>query len=239
MAKKIQKIVLKIGGSLLFDSDLNVRLDQVRKFASILQKSSDIIAVVIGGGKIARTYITAARKVGAGESLCDTFGIEVSRINARLLISALGDGAFSEPVRNLTEIRQFQHFHKIMVAGGFVPGQSTTSVTLQIAEALGATDVLVLTNTDGIYNKDPNKFADAVKYDTITIKELEKVILGGGGATQAAAGEYRIFDAVSMQILKRSHFAVKFANGENLDELHTLLADRGSVSPIGTDIVRE
>ncbi|UYP46349.1 Uridylate kinase [Candidatus Lokiarchaeum ossiferum] len=232
-----KRILLKVGGSLLFDKNLEIREEIVKNFAQILKNAKSVVSVVVGGGKIARTYINAARALDAGESLCDTFGIEVSRLNARLLIAALEDKAYPEPITNLKEARSSTLWNKILVAGGFVPGQSTTSVTFEMAEALKATDVLILTNVDGIYDKDPNKFPTASKFDEIGIKKLEEVIYGEGGSSQSAAGEYRIFDAVSLQILKRSRLAVRLINGEKFEELKQLLVEEDFENLIGTKIL--
>lgn len=233
-----KKIVLKVGGSLIFDKNLNILPEKIEKFAKTIKDAENIIAIIIGGGKLARTYIDSARHLKAGESLCDTFGIEVSRLNARLLITALGDRAYPEPITSLKEVRAFGLWKKILVAGGFIPGQSTTSVTFEIAESMQATDVIILTNVDGIYDKDPNKHSDAKKFNTISISKLESVIYGEGGASQSAAGEYRILDAVSLQILKRSNLQVRLTNGENFDSLRKLLVDKAFDSDIGTKILR-
>lgn len=232
-----QRIVLKVGGSLLFDKNLQIQQEKVQNFAKLLQGSQKIIAVIVGGGKLARTYINAARSLDGGESLCDTFGIGVSRLNALLLITALGDRGYPEAITDLSEARTAALWKKIVVAGGFVPGQSTTSVTFEIAEALRATNVIILTNVDGIYDKDPNAHTDAKKFDEITIPELEKVIYGEGGNSQSAAGEYRILDAVSLQILKRSQFAVRLTNGDDLDGLQELFTDPATTKAIGTRVV--
>ena len=128
-------------------------------------------------------------------------------------------------------------FGKILVVGGFVPGQSTTSVTFEVAEILGATDILVLTNVDGVYDKDPRKYPEAQKFDEIPIDQLEQIIMGGE-ITQAAAGEYRIFDAVSIQIFKRSQINVKLMNGENSADLQAVLNDSPESQSIGTKILR-
>lgn len=233
-----KSIVLKVGGSLLFNSDLTVRKEQILKFASILQKAPNIAAVIVGGGKIARTYINAARLLNANESICDILGIGASRLNARLLIASLGDAAFPEPITSVQEARIAHLWNKILISGGFIPGQSTTSVAFEIAEAIQATDVVILTDVDGIYDKDPHQFPEATKFDTITVSELENVIYGAGGSSQSAAGEYRIFDAVSLQILKRNQLNVRLANGENHTELQKLLVDQDFSSKIGTKIIK-
>ena len=233
-----RKIVLKVGGSLLFDANLQIREEIVKNFAQILKDSKHIAAVIVGGGKLARTYINAARILDANEALCDTFGIGVSRLNALLLITTLGNRAFPEPITSVTEAREKSLWNRILVSGGFIPGQSTTSVTFEIGESIGATDILILTNVDGIYDSDPNKNPSAKKFDEISIPKLEKVIYGEGGNQQAAAGEYRIFDAVSMQILKRSSIQVRLANGEKMPELRRLLVEEDFSSKIGTKIIR-
>ena len=54
------------------------------------------IFVVVGGGKTARDYIGIARGLGVSEAMCDEVGIEVTRLNAKLLIAALGEHAYPE-----------------------------------------------------------------------------------------------------------------------------------------------
>jgi uridylate kinase len=235
--EKPKKFIIKVGGSLLFEKD-QVRVKKIAEFAEILKNINNLCAIVVGGGIFARTYISAARSLHANESLCDTVGIEVSRLNARLLITALGSKAFPEPIKNLEDARAYSLFNKIMVFGGFVPGQSTTSVCFEVAETLGVTDLLVLTNVDGVYEKDPRKFPDAKKFDTLTVDKLEEIITTSDD-TQAAAGEYRIFDAVSIQIFKRNQINVRMVNGEKLDELKSILENNPSSKAVGTWITRK
>ncbi|HHE65389.1 MAG TPA: UMP kinase, partial [Bacteroidetes bacterium] len=210
---------------------------------NVVKKSQHVAAVVIGGGKIARKFIQAAREFQANESRCDTFGIQASRLNALLLITALDSRAYPVVIEsprsfNLNAVTA-SISQRIMVAGGFIPGQSTTSVTFQIAEMLEATDVIILTDVDGIYDKDPNKYQNAVKFDSIDISKLEEVIFGNSSHKQAAAGEYRIFDAVSLQILKRSSFRVRLINGNDPNALQTLLVQENFTASFGTTVVKE
>lgn len=55
------------------------------KYSKSLASEHEIF-VVVGGGKPAREYIGVVRKLGAGEAQCDDIGIEVTRINAKLII---------------------------------------------------------------------------------------------------------------------------------------------------------
>jgi uridylate kinase len=229
--------VIKIGGSLLYENN-QLRVEKLKEFADMLKEMNNVSAIITGGGNMARTFISAAREFQASESFCDLIGIDVSRLNARLLISALGDIAYPEPIKTIEDARIAHLFNKILVIGGFVPGQSTTSVTFEVAEMLGASDILVLTNVDGVYDKDPRKYPDAEKFDAIPIDRLEEIIMGGE-ITQAAAGEYRIFDAVSIQLFKRNKINVKMMNGENVEDLKEVLSDSSASKSIGTEILRE
>ena len=60
--------------------------------------------VVAGGGKIARHYISTARRFGSDEASLDIMGIEVSRLNARLMILALGDQAYPTVPGDLEQV---------------------------------------------------------------------------------------------------------------------------------------
>jgi len=68
----------------------------IKDYSTFLVKISKICqpVIVAGGGNIARHYITHARSSGADESTLDELGIEVSRLNAKLLIYALQNRAY-------------------------------------------------------------------------------------------------------------------------------------------------
>ncbi len=65
------------------------------------------IFVVVGGGKTAREYIDIARGLGVSEAMCDDIGIEVTRLNAKLLIAALKNDAYPEVPQNFRQALQF------------------------------------------------------------------------------------------------------------------------------------
>jgi uridylate kinase len=128
-------------------------------------------------------------------------------------------------IKSIEEAFEATLSKKILVAGGFVPGQSTTTVAMQIAESLNLDGIFVLTDVDAIYDKNPKKYPDAKKFDQIKVDVLEKILLDGTDDDQSAAGEYRIFDAVSIQIFKRSNIKVRLLNGNKLDEFKLALKE--------------
>ncbi len=215
-----ENIVIKIGGSLLFTDNNQVDIDKITEFCEILKNNKDYRASVIvcGGGLIAREYIDAVRSFKGSESLSDIFGIEVSRINSRLLISSFQDYAYPQVPKSMEELSLALLFKKIIVMGGLQPGQSTTSVALEVSEFIGAEELVILTDVKGIFNKDPKKFNNAQLIKHLTYEQLKQIILKLQDDKQAAAGEYRIFDFVSLQILKRSNIRVVVTSGKDLSE---------------------
>jgi uridylate kinase len=213
-------IVIKIGGSLLFTKNKSINATKIAEIVNILKtniKDGNKI-IVCGGGLIAREYIKAVRDFKSSEALCDTFGIELSRINAKLLIAYFQDSAYPQVPRSIEELSTALLFNKIIVMGGLQPGQSTTSVALEVSEFIGAKELVILTDVKGIYDKDPEKFSNAKLLKHITYNQLQELILNTSGDRQAAAGEYRIFDTVSLQILKRSKIRVIVMSGKDLGE---------------------
>ncbi|MFX1395164.1 MAG: UMP kinase, partial [Promethearchaeota archaeon] len=94
--------------------------------------------------------------------------------------------------------------------------------------------LVILTDVDGIYDKDPKKFKEAKRFDRLNYSKLQEIILTSSNAKQATAGEYRIFDAVSLQILKRSNIKVLIISGENLNNFKNYW--KGEKNIIGTII---
>ncbi len=227
------KRVIKIGGSLLFKGD-NINSIKIKKFCDLIRSKDNILAIVCGGGNIARKYIQTLKEFGVNESKCDLMGIYISRLNAKLIIEGLGNASFPIVLETIEDLAKNMLFNKILVLGGLQPGQSTTSVALEVSEFLNADELLIMTDVEGIFNKDPKKFPDATKFDELTKTELQNLILESSSNNQAAAGEYRIFDAVSLQILKRSNLNVRIFSGKDLTQLKNILD--GNPSGIGTVI---
>jgi len=216
----MKNIVIKIGGSLLFSENLKINIQKIINFCKVIKakQNYDKVIIVCGGGIIARNYISAIRYVHSNETSNDIMGIKISRINARLLMEVFGEIAYPEVPKQFEELATALLFKKIIIMGGLQPGQSTTSVALEVAEFIDAEKVIILTDVNGIYDKDPNKFDDAKLIKNLTIDKLQNIILKESYEKQAAAGEYRIFDAVSLQIMKRSNIKVIVVSGTNLDE---------------------
>jgi uridylate kinase len=193
-----ERVVIKLSGSLFGDNAAN----ELKKYARMLLEISSATqpVVVAGGGNVARHYINIARGFGSDEASLDIMGIEVSRLNARLLIAALGDNAYPAVPTDLEQVGKAADGGKIVITGGLHPGQSTNATAALIAEKVKAKKFLNATNVDGIYDSDPNKNKGAKLFKDITVKKCLELL----GSENSAAGAYDLMDIVALKVIERS-----------------------------------
>ena len=190
--------MIKLSGS-LFGLEDTKKLKQFAEFFVRISKMCQPI-IIAGGGTIARHYILHARSSGADESTLDELGIEVSRLNAKLLIYALQDKAYPHPPINLKEVAHAADSGLIVVTGGLHPGQSTNATAVLIAEKVRASIFLNATDVDGVYDSDPNKNKNAKKFKKIPIKKLRSMLVH----QDSLAGSYDLMDIVALKVIERS-----------------------------------
>jgi uridylate kinase len=202
------RIVIKLSGRIF--SIENVKI--LKDYAQFLVKISKICQpiVVAGGGTIARHYISHARSSGADESTLDELGIEISRLNAKLLIYALKNKAYSHPPTTLQEVKHAVDDGLIVVAGGLHPGQSTNGTAALIAEKVKAEQFLNATDVDGVYDMDPNKFKQAKKFKRIEMKNLKSMLVH----EDSVAGGYDLMDIVALKIIERSRISTRILKAD-------------------------
>ncbi|MHA2097126.1 MAG: UMP kinase [Candidatus Kariarchaeaceae archaeon] len=206
------KLVLKIGGSILFNgNDLNLKLindwiDIIRK----LRKDGHQIGVVVGGGKPARDFSKAAKELGANASYQDLIGIASARQNARLLISGLNE-AYPQPPKDYQELISVVHEHPLVIAGGFQPGQSTNAVAAIFAEYIQADYLFNLSNITHVYDKDPERFEDAKPLESVDYDKFSEILK----QNEQSPGKYALFDMVGLSIVQRSNLKLVFLDGRS------------------------
>jgi len=203
------RLILRIGGSIIA-SPINPTL--ITKYADILKKlkkDGHEIAVVIGGGNLARQFIKTAKHIKLNEKAQDEIAISVSRLFAQLFIKKLDNTACKTIPTTIEDAAKCLKKGKITIMGGLKPGMTTDAVAALIAEKTNADLLIKATNQEGIYNKDPKKHADAIKLDHITYKNLSCVF----SENKHKAGIHQIIDPEAVKILKRKKIKVIVVNG--------------------------
>ncbi len=195
-------ITLKVGGSVLCPTE-SPDMDFISGLAATLKglSSEHRMVVVVGGGRLARKMIEDERKRGeSSDDILHNIGIEASRMNAKTLIEALGDAAFSGIPKDEGGVREAFKKGKIVVLGGFRPGQTTDAVALQSAEAVGADLVIIGTDVKGVYDRDPKKHSDAAFISLISVSELKDMAETGS----VSPGAKTIIDPVAVAVIEKT-----------------------------------
>ncbi len=210
--------VISIGGSILLHEEKTDYILKLAKMLAALSKEKKI-SIVTGGGWVARYYIKAGRSIGASEEYLDLVGIDVTRVNARLLIIALmseGANVNIDPPHTVEEAAGLSEKHGIVVMGGTVPGHTTDAVSAMLASSLGAKVLINATAVDGVYTADPKKDRDAQQIPVMSYDELRTIIEKSG---PKGAGPNVVFDPVATDIIEREKIETRIVNGLRLEEL--------------------
>jgi uridylate kinase len=223
------RAVVKLGGA-LFRREPNVgALKDMGKVLSRFVEEGNQLVLVAGGGENARTYIGAARKLGAEESTCDLLGIQITRANAELLRLAMGSVASSKIPTTLSDLPHCVGPGKAVVMGGLQPGQSTNAVAALAAEITRAEILVNGTDVDGVYTEDPKKNPKAKLIRSVNVDKLLTWAMGG----EVFAGRYELLDPLAIKIIQRAKTPTRFVS----------LADPGNIlaalqgKDVGTRVV--
>ncbi|MDI9619775.1 MAG: UMP kinase [Candidatus Nezhaarchaeota archaeon] len=224
--------VLKLGGHVIMD-------ELGRLNGNILSSYVDLISelwckgfklhVVVGGGALARFYITFLQGLGASKVIQDAIGIETARVNAKLLAYGLqSKGVNATFVSDVSSVKWFDD--ELYVLGGLSPGQSTTAVAALLAEAVNASKLIVATDVDGVYTDDPKKNPSARLLKRISVGDVANLL-----KLEGEPGSYKLLDGVALQVVSRSKLVVHVVNG--LEPLNVRRAVEGA--DVGTIISSE
>ena len=211
-------LVIKLGGHLI-STPQGIQVDLLKRYAQLFSRLFDggKWCIVVGGGEEARKYIAAARALNIDEALCDVIAVEITRVHARLLSAILGDKAYQSIPRSLEQIVEFSSLGRIVVSGGLQPAQSTTAVAALAAEALAAEKLIIATDVEGVYTKDPKTNPDAELLKEVSLPMLREIL----AHSSHQAGEYKLIDSLAMRILERSKIRAIVVNGrrpENVEK---------------------
>jgi uridylate kinase len=204
-------VVISMGGSVMIPEDPSP--DFIRRFADILTTSERKVYVVIGGGKLARNYIAIARELGCDEGFLDEIGIDATRLNARLLIAALGHDAYPLPAKTFDEAVIRGREFGIVVMGGTHPGHTTDGVAAMLAERLGAERLIIATNVTGVYTEDPRKNPEARKFRKMSSRRLLEI----ASAMEGGAGKSAVLDPLAARLVDRTGIPTLVCDGRELD----------------------
>lgn len=221
-ANRSEIFVVSIGGSLLFQES-GPDLEAIQRIAFTINNlalEGYKFALVVGGGKPARTYLEAGKKLHASQFALDQLGIMLTRANALLFIQSLSN-AHQDVVTDFALALPLIEKGKIPVLGGMHPGFTTDAVAVLLAEKLKGT-FINLSNVDGVYSSDPSENKKAKLFRELTYERLLEIV----ATLEVEAGQHGILDVPAAIILKRSRIPAIFANGNNLENFESAVKGR-------------
>lgn len=215
----MEKVVVSLGGSILVPGDDDARY--LTDLASLLKELSSRIRIfaVTGGGRTARYYIETGRALGVPERTLDEFGIEATRLNARLLGAALKGTSNKRPAETYREAARLAKRYPVVLMAGTRPGHTTDRVSASLARVVGAARIVNATSVDGVYSADPNSQPDARLLERITFEDLVRLT----GEGHRAAGPSVVFDPVAARVLARDRVPLRVVHGRDLGALRSAI----------------
>ncbi len=200
MALRYKRILLKLSGEVLAGTaGKGIDNDTVRSVCSVIKKCADEglqIGIVVGGGNFWR-----GRTSGDMDRVtADSIGMLATVMNSLALCDGLRQiGCEACVMTSVDMVRVAEPYSKnkaehhlnrgrVVIFGGGTgsPFFSTDTAASLRAIEIDADILFKATNVDGVYDKDPRKFPDAVKYDTLTQDEVLEKHLGVMDSTAAA-----------------------------------------------------
>ncbi|MEG0546142.1 MAG: UMP kinase [Oscillospiraceae bacterium] len=181
-----KRILLKLSGEVLAGKEGHgIDFDTVQNICKWVKECANLgveIGLVVGGGNFWRGRSSS----NMDRTRADHIGMLATVMNSLALADALEQ--LDVPVRVQTAIemqrvaepyirnRAIRHLEKgrvvIFGCGTGNPFFSTDTAAALRAAEIDADIIFKATNVDGVYNKDPNKYSDAVKYDEVTHTEV-------------------------------------------------------------------
>jgi uridylate kinase len=219
--------VISVGGSRVNPGQIDTNF--LKKFRTLIlnqTKKGNRFILIIGGGKISRQYQDALRQISKSTvAELDWMGIYATRFNARLIQLMFGKLANANVVEDPNKKVIFKE--KILIAGGWTPGRSTDDDAVRLAKVYGTDTVINLFDQDYVYNKDPRKFKDAKKIETISWQDFRKIV-----GNKWDPGKNAPFDPTAARLAESLKLKVVIANGKNLPNLKNILENKKFIGTI-------
>ena len=182
---KYKRVLLKLSGEALAgENKTGVDFETVNKICDQIKELTEMgieVAIVVGGGNFWR-----GAKVKMDRTTSDYMGMLATAMNGLALQSALEEKGVYTRLQTAIEMKEIaepyikrratRHLEKgrvvIFGAGTGNPYFTTDTAAALRAIEMNTEAVLKATKVDGIYDKDPVKYSDAVKYDRVTYTEV-------------------------------------------------------------------
>ncbi|SDB44483.1 uridylate kinase [Ruminococcaceae bacterium FB2012] len=200
MEPKYKRILLKLSGEALAgEKKFGLDYDVINKFGNSIKKCVDAgveVGIVVGGGNFWRGRSSG----GMDRTRADHIGMLATAMNALAVADGLENCGMEVRVQTAISMpqvaepyirnRAMRHFEKgrvvVFGCGTGNPFFSTDTAAALRAAEIEADIFFKATMVDGVYNKDPHKYPDAVKFETLSFNDILSKDLAVMDSTAAA-----------------------------------------------------
>ncbi|MEP4195864.1 MAG: UMP kinase [Aliishimia sp.] len=230
-----KRVMLKISGeALMGDQGFGLHPPTVQRIAQEVKTVHDMgveICMVIGGGNIFRGLQGSAQ--GMERTTADYMGMLATVMNALGMQSALEEmGVFTRVISAITmnEVaepyirrRAVRHLEKkrvcIFAAGTGNPYFTTDTAATLRANEMNCEAIFKGTKVDGVYDKDPEKHEDAVRYDKVSYDDVLQKRLG-------------VMDASAIALARDNHLPIIVFSLDEPGGFRGILAGEGTYTVV-------
>jgi uridylate kinase len=238
--QNLKRIALKISGEQIGSSGEPLDFERAGALCAIpeaLVQQGYQVALIMGAGNLVRGRQLIAKGFG-NDTLAHQMGMLSTVINGQFIKGLLDDRGkvtsllFSNipvPKLGIPELddqhaqQLLQDGQVVLVAGGHgEPGFTTDSGVVEVAARLGCQIVIKATKVDGVYDKDPHQFDDAIRYERLTYQQVQD------------NPEIKVMDRWAMDFAAQNGLTIAVCQSNPQDVLAVLSGDtsRGTIVTI-------
>jgi len=215
-------LILSLGGSLIIPQG-KVAVNFLKNFRSLVLKllrQNYRFVIITGGGGTNRLYNQGVQKITKIQNKdLDWLGIATSKLNGELLRVIFSKQAYEKVIDDPNT--KLKTKKKLIIASGWKPGCSTDKDAVLWAKNLKAKIVINLSDINYVYDKDPDKYADAKPLKQIIWKDFLKIV-----GTKWSPRTSAPFGPPASKLAKESGIKVAVINGKNIKNLENCLTDK-------------
>lgn len=221
--KRKKTFLLSLGGSLIvpnggIDTEF---LSRFNKFIRRKTAQGCRFFIVAGGGATCRHYQQAASII-CGKKITDKdldwLGVHSTRLNGHLLRTIFRDIAYRYLIKHYDLIDKKALDYKVVIGVGWQPGFSTDYDAVLLAQDYGLKLLINMSDTDYIYDKDPDKFPEAKPLKKISWDRVIKMM-----GKKWTPGLNTPFDPIAAQLAKKIKLRVINCDGRDLENLDNII----------------
>ncbi|MBB6207781.1 UMP kinase [Borreliella lanei] len=226
--------IISLGGGVINSSQINIEFIKNFKnfvFKWLLENEKRKIILIVGGGRVAREYQDAYKKINPDFKVheLDEIGIMSTKLNAEFLCKVMNPLCKDKIVTN--PLKNFSFKGKILIASGWKSGFSTDYIAVKFAEKFNKKDIINITNVNQVYDKDPKKFKNATAFKKLNWEQLQNIV-----GQKWNPGLNLPFDPIATKLSSKLGLTLYIVNGNNIENLEKVFNKNNDF--FGTVIVK-